>query len=437
MTPKRRSVASRALHSSLWPTVLASDSTLTQGVRSSVRGLTLGATVAAALISLASIVTPLGLYEDTASVTARTTTFRYARDNSSFGLGTGPQGVYPYSRLCSIGHGFAQGPAPCPYTGDQVVLSDNGEGLEWSFPNGTMTSKVPDIVRQIYSSGTIGTRTTVSNFFDIQWRQVGLFSQRFMDNGTAYPVDQFRMVDSLVLDGSYKIVEGLVVDALRGGVGFRNHTVPSGLTGTGAEWTEDLLFIEPESACVDTNLTIEFTINLTNRSLSRGIQDLVLVDRGGFANLDVDKYPEYDHPNAQANPDLWRRAYKAAVLNNAYTMFYLNVSNPANQTTNTSAFRYRNSRVGQEFRLNADSLETYKALDLTPQFGYYLFSSGTTGPRVNHSNVSMPSAIRPLHVNPVVVLTPSTLQPFGINKTELANVGKCKLSLCPSECRKH
>ena len=377
---------------------MQSDSTLTQGVRRPVLGLALGTTVASALIAIAGVVTPLGLYEENDAASAHSATFAYSRDTSAFGLGTGPQGVYNFSRICSLGHGFAQGPSPCPYSGDRVIFSWDGEAWQWSFPDGGMTSDVPDIVRQIYSSGTIGKRTTVSNFFDIQWRALTLRSQKYVDNGTGYPVDLFRMVDSLVLTDAYKVVEGLVVDAHQGGVGFRNHTIPSGLaTGSlGAEWSEDLLFIEPESVCVDTNLTLDFTTVSGNSNYTNGVKGLAIVDHGGFANLLLDEYPQYDHPNAQNNPDLWRRAYKAAVLNNVYTMFYLNLTNPYNQTTNTSAFRYRKSVVGQSFPLAGDGIEKYKALGLTNKFGQYLFgSSYGGGVKPNYTNVSPFFLVRP------------------------------------------
>jgi hypothetical protein len=130
-------------------------------------------------------------------------------------------------------------------------------------------------------------------------RQLTTQTNKYIDNGTAYPVNAFRQVDILVLDDTIKVIEGLVVDAKSGGVGFRNHTAPVGLASQdrGATWTEDLLFIEPITSCVDTNLTLDFTIVTGNISLPAGIKDFVLTDRGGFANLNR-TYPEYDHDNA-------------------------------------------------------------------------------------------------------------------------------------------
>ncbi len=48
-----------------------------------------------------------------------------------------------------------------------------------------------------------------------------------------------------------------MVDTIRGGIGFRNHTIPTQVY-LGAEWDEDLLWIEPVTECVNLNLSVEF-----------------------------------------------------------------------------------------------------------------------------------------------------------------------------------
>jgi len=58
-------------------------------------------------------------------------------------------------------------------------------------------------------------------------------------------------------------VDGLIVDLKDGGLGFRNHTIPLG-SGQGARWDEDILFVVPETTCVDTNLTLAFNIPTIN-----------------------------------------------------------------------------------------------------------------------------------------------------------------------------
>jgi hypothetical protein len=90
-------------------------------------------------------------------------------------------------------------------------------------------------------------------------------------------------MQSLILNNDTEAVEGLVVDTKQGGIGFRNHTIPMDFKH-GATWTEDLLFVEPETVCININLTIDYTIK-RNDTGTYNIGDVLLTDRGGFANL--------------------------------------------------------------------------------------------------------------------------------------------------------
>lgn len=103
-------------------------------------------------------------------------------DQSGFGLGTAPLGAFNNSRFCRNSQGNAY--VPCPYSDDVVIFVYDGEQSTWRYPYGGVKSRIPDTVLQIYSSGTAGMRTTVSNFFDIQWRQPTTLSDRYVDNGT-------------------------------------------------------------------------------------------------------------------------------------------------------------------------------------------------------------------------------------------------------------
>jgi len=106
--------------------------------------------------------------------------------------------------------------------------------------------------------------------------------------------------------------------------GLGTITIPAGFQH-GATWTEALLFIEPETSCVNTNLTLDFTISAAEHD-SAFISELFLTDCGGLVNLNH-TYPEYNRDNPHKNPDLQSRAYKAAWLNNAWSMAFLNVTN--------------------------------------------------------------------------------------------------------------
>ena len=268
------------------------------------------------LATIAGIVTPLGLYEGLWQSNPTVVPFHYAPDGSVFGQGTPSRSSLGFNRRCGW-----QINRPCPMS-DLVMTYinyDNGT-LGANFAGGTYDLCIPQVLLDTYSSGTLG-NTTVSNFFDIQWRQYVTRTESTSNNGSAYLVGSLRQVQTKLLNHAIEPVEGLIVDTVDGRIGFRNHTVPTGVEQS-ASWTEGLLFVEPETACVNTKLTIDFTVT-TNGS----IQNLVLTDRSGFKNLN-NTYPHFDPYTAQSNPDLYGRAYKAAWMSNAWSMLCWNITKP-------------------------------------------------------------------------------------------------------------
>lgn len=354
-----------------------------------------------ALIAVAGVVTPLGLYDALLPADSIRTPFQYLKDNSPFGYGTPPRSNFSFSRICGTGELFV-GPKPCPFSDTVAIISYDSNGtITYDYPYGVNMS-VPDVILDTYSSG-INDTTTVSNYFDTQWRRYITTSSSFLNNGTTYLVGAFRNMQSLILNNTTQPVEGLVVDTIGGGVGLRNHTVPPGFQ-YGVTWVEDLLFIEPETVCVDTNLKLDFTIVSANNTVIKGI---VLTDRGGFVNLNQ-TYPEPDLSNPQMNPDLFGRAYKAAWLNNALTAVYYNVTNPANHTAGIQAFSCLNSDINKTFTIPYNSFggppSGYDSLVLTPTFGNYLSDSMS-----GVANASDPAEI---------------LNPFGIGAQNFSEISK-------------
>lgn len=134
----------------------------------------------------------------------------------------------------------------------------------------------------------------------------------------------YRNFASILLNDKIEAVEGLIVDSHHGGIGFRNHSMPSKANGVGLSWSEDILFFEPETQCVDTNLTLNFVIPDGSWNKS----NLALVDRGGFVNIDRNFQwrPDLDD-NKQGTLNLWLQAYKGAWINNMLSMQYLGVMN--------------------------------------------------------------------------------------------------------------
>lgn len=329
------------------------------------------------LITVAGIVTPLGLYQVLVAGPVTQAPFDNLVDNSSFGYGTPPRSSLPFSRICGIQFS-AGGPIPCPFSDTiSIVTAFPNETINYDYPYGYDTG-IPENIKTIYSSGTQN-RTTVSNYFDIQWRRYMTTSSGLYNNGSQYVVSAFRNMESLILNNARHGVEGLIVDSVSGGVGLRNHTFPPGFA-YGVTWEEDILFIEPETVCVDTNLTLDFTITSANSSL---IDKVALTDRGGFVHLNT-TYPEPDVSDPQKNADLYGRAYKAAWLNNAYTAVYYNVTNPSNHSAGVHAFSYLNSEMNKTFSIGLTSTSSilgFDALTLSPKFGGYLGSTiGTTTP---------------------------------------------------------
>ncbi|KZL65246.1 hypothetical protein CI238_13374 [Colletotrichum incanum] len=140
----------------------------------------------AVLIVITSIVTPLGLYEQVDTLGTRVGSFAYVKDLSSFGSATSQRGVHDFSRICS----WVYVPAPCPYSENRVMVTSNGTNITVELPYG-YSSRVSPIVREIFSSGTTNL-TTISNFFDIEWRQLTTTLMLHIDNGTEVPVGLYR-----------------------------------------------------------------------------------------------------------------------------------------------------------------------------------------------------------------------------------------------------
>lgn len=362
-------VAAHKLHTSLWPSLLRLDSAHKAGrVRGAIRIFAAAMPGLALLTAIAGIVTPLGLGEELRPTGHASPSFEYAPDPGAFLAGTSPRGIQDFSRLCHRGREALSFPISCPYNDDDVEFEQDDEGASVSFDN--MKTDVADILREIFSSGTAGEATTVANFFDIEYRQQTSTVREDYNNNEPYGTGLYRQLESFILENKYILVEGLIIDAKIGGVGLRNHTIPKGMS-QGATWEEDILFIEPDVACVNTNLTIDFTIKYNSTDLTRGATDLKLVDRGGFVDLNT-TYPEYEEEDTQTNPDLYRRAMRGAFLNNAFTMLVYNVTNDRTHSENDEAFEYINSEKGKSFPLPPLPGDNYEALRMSGDFANYL-----------------------------------------------------------------
>lgn len=164
---------------------------------------------------------------------------------------------------------------------------------------------------------------------DIQYRNFYEESNIYIDNAEINIRGMIQPLEIFLLDDQYRIIEGLVVNAIDGGIGFRNHTAPVGLE-LGAEWKEDLLWITPETACTSVNLTLHFSIS---KDHFYATDNGYMTDDGGFANLDPSvPLPRWDGLNHEwqdvfgDTPDLQQRSYTLTWWNNQFTARVLNIS---------------------------------------------------------------------------------------------------------------
>lgn len=367
MTAVSWSSVSATLHGSYWATILRADTTVKTNVESSVKwSLRLGS-LGVILIFAASIVTPIGLYDIVEPQTSlQDISFPYVADTGPFGVGTPERSTLGFNHQCGI-------PTLVPCPGTDTVMVESGDFVGADFPFG-YDSRIPAEKIQLFQSGLKDQQQTVSSIFNIEYRSHGKMSDPETNNGSFFQTGAYRQLDSLVLDGTIEAVEGLVVDMIQGRVAFRNHTLPSGVT-LGATWEEDLLVMEPETQCVNTNLTIDFTLSGLNGSLGGDMLDMVLTDRGGFANI-VQDLPGYDKTQPQVFADLAGRAYQSAWFFNVLLAVYYNVTRP-----NPDVFGYLESAVGKTFQIPQTTLLDMDAIaisDYADVFSSFLSNDNAT-----------------------------------------------------------
>jgi hypothetical protein len=307
------------------------------------------------ILSIASVITPLGLYETIApGSSAVQQSFVYSPDTGAMGYDTLPRSNLPFNRQC----GFV-GWVNCPVSNTVVIMNDTAQTI--NYPYGVNIT-IPQEKIDAFQSGLETMSPTVSSVWDIQWRSYNILSDSALNNGSKYVTGSFRQMQTMVLE---------TVNTQTGGIGFRNHTTPSS-SSYGNTWSEDLLFIEPQTSCVDMNITLDFVLNATYSSVE--ITGVVLTDRGGFANANKTQPREPNNYNAQLDLDPQRRAYKGAWLSNSLTMAYLNVTNPAVGQYEHS-FAYLNSAVGKQFPLTKGGLSSslsYNTFLTSPTWGDFL-----------------------------------------------------------------
>ncbi|KAF3482941.1 uncharacterized protein GIQ15_02265 [Arthroderma uncinatum] len=302
------SVLARQLHSTTWPTLLRTDSVAGKHVHWGVSTVAYISIGLAMLGVISGVVTPLGLSDKVRPVSTQYVSFHYAPDMSSFGKNTIGRPDMPLSRDCLIKS------ISCPGTFVPGSVINQGHGKPSPNPNITSTTNIPANITKMFTSAS--KNSSIASILDIQYRFWLPYSSEYFDDHKPYPRGQLLPLDSLISKDDIVLAEGIVADMRSGGIGFRNHSVPSGLP-FGAEWDEDILWIEPDISCVNTNLTYELTLADTlNGTFSPPVRAIELVDEGGFSDLRRGN-PYKDWPNiTYASPNPRLRADRSAWLSN-------------------------------------------------------------------------------------------------------------------------
>jgi hypothetical protein len=341
------SAVGRILSNSNWPLYLRSDQTASQNVPRWVNIIVWVKPLTLSLIAVAAIVTPIGLYETIeASKDLKSATFFYIPDKGPMGLGTSVSNDLEFSRIC----GSLRNKFVCP--GSSGFIIHSRKGATKFIKSKGVDYKIPHKLTELYQSGLTSQSRTVSSFFDIQSRRFRVATKSF--GSSTYLVDVYRQLGTLILDDKIQAVEGLVVDTRHPKVGFRNHTAPTSVR-YGAEWEEDLLFLEPETKCVDVNISLEAT-SVSDHVTMQNTDLFGLVDNGGFVNMNITspwqartgKHNWYD--DTQENPALDRRAQAMGWSMNVFLAYFFNVTKPGEREA------YVDSQINKRFpiRVNSD-----------------------------------------------------------------------------------
>jgi hypothetical protein len=381
------SAVGRVLSNSNWPMFLRSDQTASQNVPRWVNLVIWVKPLTLSLIAVAAIVTPIGLYETIeASKDLESAAFFYIPDKGPMGLGTPLRSELGFSRVCGESDPIHQ---VCPGSSGSTKHSVNERGRVNSSTAEGLDYRIPHKLTELYQSGLTSQSPTVSSFFDIQARLFKVLVDKSFGNST-YLIDVYRHLGTFILDDKIQAVEGLVVDTQHPKIGFRNHTAPTNVQ-YGAEWEEDLLFLEPETKCVDVNISLQ--LEISPPSVHTMLRTAHLVDKGGFANMNITSpWPAWMmkkgwYGNTQENPALDWRAQAIGWSMNVLLAYFFNVTKPGEREA------YMNSQVGKLFPVNVsyDSNPT-KEIEVTRT--YYTLV-GNTMPPPNYKETVAPMDTHP------------------------------------------
>ena len=317
----------RSISNTIWPHLVRADSVTTHRVPAKVVIPSYAVTFGAMLLILAGVLTPIGLREEIVPRHSQAVPFQYVRDESPWGRVTMPRPNAPFSRYCEWGAVLN-----CPGQYQGVYMNETEPGTFSSVStdeNSTINTTMPANFTEMFESAASSMGDTRAGLFDIQYRRWAWNHDDIVDFGRPIVRGETIYIGTLIPQNRILLTEGLIVDMRdQPGVGFRNHTIPIGLAH-GGNWVEDILFVEPVTQCVDTNLSVEYRLEDKIDSFTDN-GTFYLVDRGAFVDLDEDAM--ITRPwNDNQTLDLFGRAYRAARQHNVLAARQINVTLPLNR----------------------------------------------------------------------------------------------------------
>ncbi|GIZ41400.1 hypothetical protein CKM354_000470500 [Cercospora kikuchii] len=420
------SVFGRLINHSHWPFLLQTDSVNGKKVDKRIQGIAITSTLTTLLLAVAAVVTPLGLRSQLRAGEAQDIRFEYIRDTSALGMAAQSRVGYKPDRLCSDGLSYE----PCPGNDDGVYMIRNASGRGLFTKPGrddaTLTTNIPENTTQVFSSADNDFGGTVANLFDIQYRSFINYNNqteperderpRWVDAGQPRTQGKFQYYQQFLLENKTRAVEGLIVSTQTNltGIGFRNHTLPP-TSEYGYSWSEYILWLEPETACTNLNVTYEYTIPAPGYQADNNINQTI-VDRGGF----VDAPSTFTPPElnaTQAAPKFLERSYVAAVGTNIFLGRYMNITK-------------RTAEMGKRYRIEdyLDNGTFISGLQNNPEPNHIALSAfGKYDYATNRSNPGLPGPLSILstynfteNVSPDIVLLDDFIN--GYNSSYATNI---------------
>lgn len=335
---------------------------------------------AAILLAIAAAITPLGLHATTKLGPSQDVPFTYVRDTSPIGRATYPRDHYEFDRLCGM-----RTIINCPgdFNGLNYTFSPNGSiDRTHVTPHPYVSSKVASNITNVFDSirDAKGLDDTIAGIFDLEYRTFVNAGEKkepplndssvWVDQGRLRTQGRFQYYQQFLLNSKIEAIEGLIVSTSDSpGIGFRNHTLPPPSQHKYI-WTEEILWLEPETVCTDLNVTYDYPLHEDYSEVNRKAGGANLTDRGGLANnpglsTDVNLKP------TQANVRLRERSWAGAVYTNYLLKEFLNVTR-------------QGSQVGKSYPIadikECDSWKPAPSKLQTTGYGLFYPSSGSWSP---------------------------------------------------------